>query len=173
MDASERRALALWTAATPSVSAFVHALLADRAEREDVLQEVALAVFESFERYDPRQAFLPWALTIARRKVSDALRRKARGEALLADTALEALGHALHDVAEREDGQLVWLEQCLARLEGRAREACQLRYVDGLKPAAIAERLGLRANAASKLLQRVREDLRACIEQRQRAAERA
>jgi len=57
----------------------------------------------------------------------------------------------------------------VAKLEGRAREACDLRYRLDLKPARIAELMGLQPNTASKLLQRVREELRACVEQRVRA----
>lgn len=173
MDERERRALTLWTAATPSVSAFVHALLADRSERDDVLQEVALAVFESIDAFDPTQPFLPWALAIARRKVADAQRRSGRRASLLADGALDALGRAMAEVESEEDERLRWLQRCLERLEGRARRACELRYVEGLSPAQIGERMGLRANAASKMLQRVRDELRACIERQERAEGRA
>ena len=52
MDDRTRQAFALWTQAQPAVSAFVHAMLADRSERDDVLQEVAIAVLESFDDYD-------------------------------------------------------------------------------------------------------------------------
>jgi RNA polymerase sigma-70 factor (ECF subfamily) len=53
---------------------------------------------------------------------------------------------------------------CVARLGTRARRLCQLRYRDDLKPAAIAETLAMTANGVSKALQRVRAQLRACIE---------
>ena len=66
MDPATRQAFAQWTLAQPAVSAFVHAWVQDRAERDDVLQEVAVAVLESYEAYDPSRPFLPWALGIAR-----------------------------------------------------------------------------------------------------------
>jgi RNA polymerase sigma-70 factor (ECF subfamily) len=61
------------------------------------------------------------------------------------------------------------LPECLAELNGRAREACELRYRTGLDNGGIAEAIGVRPNTVSKLLQRVREQLRACIERRLRA----
>ncbi|MFM8698066.1 MAG: sigma factor, partial [Phycisphaerales bacterium] len=100
MDPSTRRALADWTRAQPAVSAFVHALVHDRAERDDVLQDVAVAVLESQHRYDPARPFLAWALAIARNEVVDSLRRRRRRPALLGPDAADALADAIADVAE-------------------------------------------------------------------------
>lgn len=166
-----RRAFAHWTQAQPVVSAFVHALVRDRTERDDVLQDVALAVHDSFASYDDSRPFLPWALAIARRTVADARAGRARRPALLGDAATEALAEALAEVAETERAKLAHLAACIERLQGRAREVCVLRYEHGLKPAEIAERLALRSNTAAKMLQRVREELRLCIEARLRAEE--
>ena len=41
---------------------------------------------------------------------------------------------------------------------------CELRYQQDLKPAAIAEVVGMTANAVAKSLQRIREQLRECID---------
>jgi RNA polymerase sigma-70 factor (ECF subfamily) len=58
----------------------------------------------------------------------------------------------------------------MARLDGRPREICELRYRAGLSPARIAEVLGMQPNTVSKALQRAREELRDCIERRERVA---
>jgi RNA polymerase sigma-70 factor (ECF subfamily) len=47
-----------WTLAVPTVSAFVTSLVRDFQARDDVLQETAVAVMESFGRYDPAQSFV-------------------------------------------------------------------------------------------------------------------
>lgn len=169
MDVTARRALAEWTRAQPAVSAFIHALVQDRAERDDVLQDVAIAVLESFDRYDPARPFLPWALTIARHEVFDSLRRRRRRPVPFSPEAVASLAGAVADVSEVERARLTHLPDCLAELEGRAREACELRYRTGLDNAGIAQAIGVRPNTVSKLLQRVREQLRACIERRMRA----
>lgn len=169
MDERTRRAVAHWATAQPAVSAFVHALVADRSERDDVLQDVAVAVLESFGDYDATRPFLPWALGIARREVVDSLRRRQRRPALLGLDASAALAEALAQVEEIERERLERLRHCLERLDGRARQICELRYVDDLKPAQIGARLGMRANSAAKVLQRVREQLRECVEALQRA----
>jgi RNA polymerase sigma-70 factor (ECF subfamily) len=51
----------------------------------------------------------------------------------------------------------------VGELRGRARELCELRYAHDLKPAAIAESVGMTANSVAKALQRIREQLRSCV----------
>jgi RNA polymerase sigma-70 factor (ECF subfamily) len=127
MDPVARRALAEWPRAQPAVSAFIHALVQDRAERDDVLQDVAIAVLESFGRYDPSRPFLPWALTIARHEVFDSLRRRRRRPVPFSPEAVASLAGAVADVSEVERARLAHLPECLAELNGRAREACEIR----------------------------------------------
>ncbi|MFM7799197.1 MAG: sigma factor [Planctomycetota bacterium] len=91
MDPRTREAFAQWTLAQPAVSAFVHAVVIDRAERDDVLQDVAIAVLESFPSYDPARPFVPWAIGIARHAVADSLRRRLRAPMRLGDAATDAL----------------------------------------------------------------------------------
>ena len=169
MDQLTRQAFTDWTQAQPAVSAFVHVVVTDRAERDDVLQDVAVAVLESYADYDPSRPFLPWAMGIARHAIADSLRKRRRRPMLLAPEATDALAAAFAEVADVERARLHHLAECVARLDSRAREACELRYRMDIKPARIAELMGLQANTAAKLLQRVREQLRECIESRIRA----
>ena len=173
MDPVARQAFAHWTLAQPAVSAFVSAMVRDRTERDDVLQDVALAVLEAFPRYDASRPFVPWALGIARIAVADTMRRRGKSPSILSAEAADALASAISEVSEDERARLAHLAHCIARLDARARDACELRYRAGLPPARVAEALGIHPNTASKLLQRVRERLRACIEARVQAEARA
>ncbi len=178
MDPRTRQAFALWTQAQPAVSAFVFAMVGDRAVRDEVLQDVALAVLEGFDDsrgsggskgsggYDASRPFLPWALGIARNEVANARRRRGRFPAQLSDAAERALVAAVAEVSEDERARLSHLAECLRRLDGRPREICDLRYRADLSPARIASALGMQPNTVSKALQRVRDELRACIEER-------
>jgi RNA polymerase sigma-70 factor (ECF subfamily) len=166
MDDLARKAFADWTRAQPAVSAFVHAIVADRSERDDVLQEIAMAVLESYGSYDQSRPFVPWALGLSRRVAAESFRRRKRMPMLLTEEATASFAAAVEHVADSERDRLVHLADCLKELDGRAREICDLRYRLDLSPARIAERLGLQPNTASKALQRVREQLRECIERR-------
>lgn len=165
MDESTRQATRLWTLAQPVVSAFVTAAVRDFAARDDVLQETAIAVIESFDRYDPTRPFVGWALGIARNQVRLYLRRRQRDRHVFDEETIGQLTTAFETAAGTTDS-LSFLRDCVGQLEGRARELCNLRYVDDLKPIAIAERLGMKANVVAKALQRIRDQLRDCIERK-------
>jgi RNA polymerase sigma-70 factor, ECF subfamily len=163
MDAQTRQATKLWTLAQPVVSAFVTSVVRDFSARDDVLQEVAVAVVESFERYDPQRPFVAWALGIAQNQVRLYFRRCRRDRLVFDEETVCSLANAFAATSTEELRSLDYLRECLGGIEGRARELCDLRYREDLKPAAIAERVGMSANSVSKALQRIRDQLRECV----------
>lgn len=166
MDPRIREVTRLWTLAVPTVSAFVASLVRDFQDRDDVLQDTAVAVVASFDQYDPDRPFLSWALGVARNQAALHLRRKGRDRLAFDTPAVEALAAAFAEVTAAEVHKLDRLRECVQALDERSRELCRLRYEDDLKPAAIGERLGVGANAVAKALQRVRDRLRECVERK-------
>jgi RNA polymerase sigma-70 factor, ECF subfamily len=166
MDDQTRQAARLWTLAQPVVSAFVTSVVRDFSARDDVLQEVAVAVIESFDRYDSSRPFVGWALGIAQNQVGLHLRRRKRDRHVFDDDTVRSLAAAFADVSTEQSQRFDWLQDCLKSLEGRAKQLCDLRYRQDLKPAAIAEVVGMTANNVAKALQRLRDRLRGCMEHR-------
>ncbi len=166
MDQQTLQATRLWTLAQPVVSAFITSVVRDFTARDDVLQEVAVAVMESFDRYDPDRPFTAWALGIAQNHVRLYLRRGQRERLVFDDELIATIASDFEATTPERLRPLDFLKDCLGGLRGRARELCELRYVQDLKPATIAESVGMTANSVAKALQRIREQLRDCIEQK-------
>lgn len=162
MDTRVVQATRLWTLAQPVVSAYVTSVVRDFSVRDDLLQDIAVAVIESFDRYDPSRPFAAWALGIAQNHVRLFLRRLRRDRVVFSDETIAALAIAFE--APAASPALDHLPGCLEKLDARSRRLCDLRYVHDLKPAAIGQSVGMSANAVAKALQRVREQLRACLE---------
>ena len=78
MDDKSRQATRLWTLAQPVVSAFVTSVVRDFKDRDDVLQEIAVAAIESFDAYDPDRPFVPWVMGVARNQIGLYLRQRRR-----------------------------------------------------------------------------------------------
>jgi RNA polymerase sigma-70 factor (ECF subfamily) len=163
MNPTTRQVMRQWTLAQPVIASYITALVRDFAVRDDLLQDVAVAVLESVDRYDPSKPFIGWALGITRNILRNHFRRSSRDRLIFDDELTGKLAVAFEHASPTTLSQLDHLEDCLPKLEGRAREICTLRYSENLKPAAIAERLGMRANSVAKSLQRIRERLRDCI----------
>lgn len=169
MDERVLKATKQWTLVQPVVSAFVGAIVRDFSARDDVLQETAVAILESYERYDDSRPFQAWALGIARNQVRLYLKRQNRELLTFDEQAIANIAEAFEDCSMYLRN-LEHLQACLGKLDPKARNFLELRYAADLKPAAIARQVDLSANAVAKALQRIREVLRQCI-QRHVAAE--
>ena len=172
IDESTRQVTRLWTLAQPRVAAFVTAVVRDFRDRDDLMQDIAVAVFESFDSYDPERPFDKWALGVARNQFKTYLRKRKRDRErlLFDDETVACVEKAFADEPAEEIRKLDFLKECVGELGDRGRQFCELRYGEELKPAAISEKVGMPGTAVRKTLQRVRDQLRQCVE-RKTAAE--
>jgi len=155
-----------WTRAEPSVGRFVRSFIRDSMEAEDVLQEVALVIVDSYAYYDDKQPFLGWALGIARRVVWTHLRRKYRDRDMALAGAINQVSSAFERLDPHVQDMKDALAHCVEKVSGDSRRALLLRYEEGLELKQIAKRLGKSASHVGVLLYRVRAALRECIDRR-------
>ncbi len=165
MDAAEQLAVQ-WTKAQPYVAAYITSILRDFHRSEDVLQQVAVVLVRKFGEYDPAQPFLSWALGIAKFEILKEQRRGARDRHVFGDDLTERLGAAYEKMSGQLEAYGPMLDECLKEVDCRARLALDLRYVEDLKPADVAEQMEMTPGAVRVLLHRARTALRDCIERR-------
>jgi len=173
MDERTRELTRLWMSAQPIVSSFVSSLVPNFTARDDIMQEIITAVIESFDRYDPQRPFIGWLLGIARNQIAVHRRKLSRDPVYFDEGAVDALVDSFTNIVSRDMHKLEFLQDCLERLSDRDRNLCDLRYEQDLKPAGIGTRLGMTPNNVSKALQRIRDQLRNCIERQVTRAGRA
>lgn len=161
----QARFMRLWTIAQPMVANYVHALIRDHAAAQDVLQETALVIFRRFAEYDVSRPFVGWALGIARYQVLGLQRDQMRSRVVFDEEVLAAFTDTWAELAPQESELAGYILPCLGKLAAHARRLVQMRYFDDLNASEIAERLGMASAAVRVALQRVREQLRACVEQ--------
>ena len=131
-----------------------------------MVQDIAVAVFESFEQYDRERPFIQWAMGVARNQFKNYLRQRKRHLAVFDLETIGALESAFADLPATEIRELDFLQECLQKLDEKGLQLCDLRYRKGLKPAAISEAIKVSGTAVRKSLQRVREQLRVCVERK-------
>jgi RNA polymerase sigma-70 factor, ECF subfamily len=166
MDENTQQAIRYWTLAQPVVSAYVTSVIRDFRDRDDVLQSIAVAILESFPSYDVSRPFVGWALGVARNQVGSYLRDRRRNRLVFDGETVDLLATAFEEIETDKVRSLDYLQDCVNKLEGRARQLCELRYQSDLKPAAVASLMSMTPNTVAKSLQRIREQLRRCIERR-------
>ena len=166
MFAEDEEFTRLWTKAQPAVAGFIRAAVGNRAESDDLLQDVAVVLLRKFQTYDRSQAFVGWAIGIARYEIL-AYHRRCSSDRLFFDNetlgqvaaAYERVSNDLGDMGEA-------LKHCVEGTTGRSRQLLELRYVDELSVNDIARRLRLGLSAVKVALHRLRVALHKCVEER-------
>jgi RNA polymerase sigma-70 factor (ECF subfamily) len=170
MDITEthERFTRLWTESQPIVAAYLHSLLSDFQEAEDLLQEVAVILLRKFPEYRPDRPFIRWAMGVAKYAVLEARRRHARSRISYTPELLDHISDAYEELAPELERRAAALRECIGEIQGRARELLNLRYEQALKPGEIAKHLGLATIAVRVMLTRTRAALRNCIDRKLR-----
>ena len=161
-----------WVIAQPTISAYIWSCIRDFHAAEDVLQEVAQDAAASFSRYDPEKSFVAWALGIARFKVIDFHRNHRNVPQLFDNETLDEMCEAFAETNPEASPQREALDFCLDRLQGKSRQAIEMRYELNMKPAKIAERIGSTSGSVRVMLTRIRNALSDCVEARMQRTER-
>ena len=125
MNEGTRQAMRLWTLAQPVVSAFVTSIVRDFSARDDVLQDVAVAVIESFDRYDRQRPFVAWALGIAQNQVRLYFRRCRRDQFVFSDSVIESIAAAFEPTSGRSCNRLITCKSASVNL-GTGRASCAI-----------------------------------------------
>ncbi|HLY11968.1 MAG TPA: sigma-70 family RNA polymerase sigma factor [Planctomycetota bacterium] len=162
----QRRFLQKFVSGERLLMGYLLSATGDFHEAEDLLQEVSVALWESFDRYDESKAFHAWALGIARHKVLDWREKQGRRGATLSPEILDLVGQAQLETADRLSDRRPLLQTCIEALPDHLRKIVQLRYREQLTLEALSERLDRSAGAVQVALVRIRRTLRDCVDQK-------
>jgi RNA polymerase sigma-70 factor (ECF subfamily) len=144
---------AFYRAHLPDVYGYVLRLCAgDRAQAEDLTQDVWLALVEELRRGRTERADIRWLITVARSRFIDAARREQRRQ-----SKLELIRRERTDDDEPTSSDV--LDQ-LDRLRPLHRAVLVLRYVDDLPVPEVAAAIGRNLTPTHSLLARARAELR-------------
>jgi len=149
-----------------ALRAFILSLEPNFTDAEDLLQEVFLVVTRKANEFQEGTNFFAWGCTIARFKLMELLRRRAKSQAL-SEEVIEALC-AVEPEHQFEDSRLAILQGCLEQLAPKARQMMYLRYYGEHSPAQIARLVSWTPNAVRVALSRARTVLQECLERKMR-----
>lgn len=140
-------------------------VLDDRAEAEDVLQDVYVKVWNNADRYRANGLSpMTWLISIARNAAIDRKRRarhSTSGDLLTATLADPAPGPETMAIQSSERDRL---DGCFGELDQRHADAVRRAYLDGDTYAELAERYNVPLNTMRTWLRRSLMKLKECLE---------
>ena len=145
---------------------YVMALVPNVSDARDVVQETAVALWKTIEKYDPAKPFVPWACRFALNEARLHLRTESRRRRFIGEDVAAMLEERRVEVAGQLDERREHLRDCLGRLPEDQRWLVRGYYFEDESIDALAVTFGRGAEAIYKSLQRIRQALHQCIERK-------
>jgi RNA polymerase sigma-70 factor (ECF subfamily) len=148
----------------------------DRAQAEDILQEVYVNVWRAARSFDAAQSQpLTWLTSIARNRAIDSLRRiQTQPQMQTSSGATDAENENVYDtVADASPGPLDLLsrasearalDQCMEKLSALQRQSVALAFFQGLSHAEVAAQLRQPLGTVKSWVRRALMTLKACLQ---------
>ncbi len=146
------------------LSGYIRTLVPQRADAEDVLQEVNLFIWRQGEEFQPGTNFAAWAYQIARNHVLSHRKRVSRSRLRFSDAVVEQLAAEVTADADFAAPRLQALERCLQKLADNDQALVRLRYEPEATTQSVAKRSGRSIRGVYRSLNRIRTALLQCIQ---------
>lgn len=161
-DERHSRFLRLFMASEPALRAFVRSLVPTLADSNDVMQEVAIVLWQKFGEYETTEDFRRWSFTVAKWKVLSWQRDRMRDRHVFGVETTELLAEAAEAKSEHLEAQREALRDCLGKLPSAQRELVSHAYGEQARIDELALRIGVTAMSLYKKLHRIRALLIDC-----------
>jgi RNA polymerase sigma-70 factor (ECF subfamily) len=161
---AQQRFLRHFLAGEREVFRTVAVIVPNVEDARDVVQQVALVLWERFAEYDPARPFTPWACRFAVNIARQWVDRHRRWKAVLDGGLADELVRRRDELLAEMDVRFRHLEHCMGRLPDDQRQLVAGYYQGRVTVEALARETGRSVEAVYKALQRTRAALRDCIE---------
>lgn len=149
-----------------AVFRYILTFVSRHGDAEEILQRVATVLWEKFSEYDPSRDFLPWAFRVAYFEILNFRKEAARSRRVFREDVLEALAETREGESPVLEAQQHALQECLGKLSPDSAELLRRRYCDAETVAALAAEKGKTAKSFYRKLDRIRDLIAECVEQR-------
>jgi RNA polymerase sigma factor (sigma-70 family) len=165
----------LYEQSSAHLFAVVLRICRDRAQAEDILQEVYVNVWRAAGGFDAAQSQpLTWLTSIARNRAIDSLRRaQTQPQLQTANSADDEDSDVYDTTADDQPGPLEMLSRasdaralsnCMKDLNPAQKQSLALAFYDGLSHAEVAEKMGEPLGTVKSWVRRALLSLKACLE---------
>lgn len=143
---------------------YIHSLVRDLNDTDDLFQQVALILWRKFDDFDRQRSFFAWACGVARLEAANFLRSRGRQRLYFSDELnlllIEAQAELSNDETERRRQALTG---CVEKLRPRDRELLLECYASAAGVHQAAGKSSRSTQSVYNSLRRIRRSLFECV----------
>jgi RNA polymerase sigma-70 factor, ECF subfamily len=144
--------------------AYLHSLVRNLDDAEDLMQQTAVILWKKFAEFDRSRSFIAWACGIARFEAMNFLRSRSREKLYFSDDLnlllIETIEKIPHDEFEERRQAL---SGCVEKLRSRDREILRHHYSNSQPVSEVAVEQGRSPQSIHNSLRRIRKTLHDCV----------
>ncbi len=144
--------------------AYVHSLVKDLNDADDIIQRTSLILWEKFESYDRRLSFFAWAAGVARLEVLNFIRKRGREKLCFSEDVATLLAQSTEAQASDLEAQSAALSDCLQKLTVDQRELINSCYLQDSSVEEVARSRQRSTHSVYNSLRRLRRLLLECVQ---------
>jgi RNA polymerase sigma-70 factor (ECF subfamily) len=165
-EGSERAFRKLVERYHPMTYSIVRAILGDRFDVEDVVQDVFVKVYGALRQFRGESKLSSWIYQIARNEALNQTRGKRPAAEPLDDAALETPIESRPDEQYRRKMLREDLERCLMEIDEEFRTVLEMRYMGEMSYAEISDATGLPMGTVKTYIHRAKIELKRVMTRR-------
>jgi RNA polymerase sigma-70 factor (ECF subfamily) len=144
--------------------AYIHSLVRDLNDADDLFQQTTLILWKKFAEFDAARSFFAWACGIARLEVANFLRGRGRQRLYFSDDLNLLLVEAQAEVPDDDlEDRREALARCVEKLRQRDRDLLEECHGGAADVHKAADRRGRSTQSIYNSLRRIRRALFECI----------
>ncbi len=163
-NAKHDQFLRLYVSHEEALLGFVRTLVPSREDAREVMQEVAVVLWQKLDALDDFANFRPWAFTVARFKAMAWLRDQKRDRLVFDEDVLKLLADEMTEHADAYEAERRALEVCVEKLDHAQRKLLDAAYAPGARMDDLARAGGRSPMSIYKALHRIRLALMNCTQ---------
>ena len=151
-----------------AIRCFVRSLMPSWNDVDDVMQDISLVLWDKFSEFKPGSDFRRWAYVIARFKVMNHNSKKGREKLHFDNDLLELMAAECEEEEELRKAEENALKSCMNQVPEPRRQLLLTSSRKGVTVKSIAEKLGKTPKSLYRTLDRLKEMLQKCIQNKLR-----
>jgi RNA polymerase sigma-70 factor, ECF subfamily len=162
-DEKDEHFLRLLIGNQQNIYAFILAMIHNRNDADDILQETITVMWRSFKDYQPGTSFVAWGISIARNMTLKFFEKNRYSKLKFSSDIEKEIDSIAAKTLESGENRLDALRNCMKKLNLQNMGLIQLHYEEGKPLRQIANERGISIHTMYRVMGRIHKLLQQCV----------